>query len=201
MRALLLFVLGVLIVGWLMTANVVRVSSGEPVQAAPQPTVPPAQPPVQIVVAPLPTQVTRQQLAAQPVPVQSVAQPPVQQPQSAPPQQIAGPALLSPPPAKQASPRIADHWIVLEHQYPHPVTGLPAPAGPGEAYFANGDLIQNDSRCYVKVFWSGQPIQGLGNGSWQLWKAVGTSDEIEAYVQDSLPAIERHARKSCTRLG
>ena len=192
------------------TPIVIHLPTPTPIPTARSTPVPPATatPPQVIVIQEPPPPAPREQAPARPldqsqpqpapaqvqqVPAQPVSQPPVQRvvpsTASAPP----------PPPGKPASSRIADHWLV-EHQYPHPVTGLPAPARPGEAYFANGNLIQNDSRCYVKVFWSGQPVQGLGNGSWQLWKAVGTRDEIEAYVQDSLPAIEAHAKKPCTRL-
>jgi hypothetical protein len=57
---------------------------------------------------------------------------------------------------------------------------MPTPAGPGQVIFANGD-IDNSGACHVKEFGSGQLVQGLGEGRFQLWLITGTPEQIAAH--------------------
>lgn len=56
---------------------------------------------------------------------------------------------------------------------------MPASAGENEVVFVHGD-INNDGRCHVRAFGPGEPVQGLGSGTFEMWLLGGPSDVIRA---------------------
>lgn len=55
---------------------------------------------------------------------------------------------------------------------------MPSPAGIRQVIFANGD-IDNSGHCHVKEFGRGKEVQGLGEGTFQLWLITGSPEYIE----------------------
>lgn len=60
---------------------------------------------------------------------------------------------------------------------------FPPPAGPNQVIVAHGD-IDNSGTCHVRVFREGEPIGGLGEGTFRLIRVTGTPDAIAVAVPD-----------------
>lgn len=76
---------------------------------------------------------------------------------------------------------------------------MPEPAGSNQAIVASGD-IDNSGTCHVKVFRSGELVQGLGDGTFQLWRVSGTAEQIEVTITRIQNGAAAHAGGACPRL-
>lgn len=76
---------------------------------------------------------------------------------------------------------------------------MPNPANPGQVILANGD-IDNSGTCHIKVFNPGEPVQGLGEGTFQLWLISGTLEQIEAAITKTQDGAAKDSGGSCPRL-
>lgn len=76
---------------------------------------------------------------------------------------------------------------------------LPSSPGVGQIIFANGD-IANSGTCYVKRFEAGEPVQGLGNGTFQLWLISGSAEYINQQTANIQSGAARDAGMDCPYL-
>jgi hypothetical protein len=89
--------------------------------------------------------------------------------------------------------------LLGEWLYQQPRLPMPAPAGENQVIFAHGD-INNTGTCHVKEFKTGETVQGLGLGSFKLWRITGTAEyikDVEAQLQKGAAA---HAGTDCPYL-
>lgn len=75
-------------------------------------------------------------------------------------------------------------------QYWHTDGPYPQPPATNGAIVAHGD-IQNDSNCHIKIFYSGDTVGNLGNGSFRLVQLTGGNrqaihDYVVANIQSQL---------------
>ncbi len=84
-----------------------------------------------------------------------------------------------------------------EYQKPRPP--MPNPAGQGQVIVAHGD-IDNSGTCHLKVFGTGESVQGLGDGTFQLWLVSGTPEYIQTAIANHQSGAAAHAGGSCPRL-
>jgi len=76
---------------------------------------------------------------------------------------------------------------------------MPPPAGANQAILAHGD-IDNSGTCHIKVFNSGEVIQGLGEGTFKLILLTGSPEQIDyTFLQIQRGAAD-HAGGACPRL-
>lgn len=54
---------------------------------------------------------------------------------------------------------------------------MPQSADTNQVIVANGD-IDNSGTCHIRVFGPGEPVTGLGEGTFQLWRVSGTSERL-----------------------
>ena len=73
---------------------------------------------------------------------------------------------------------------------------MPTPVGPGQVIVANGD-IDNSGTCHIKVFGPRKPVQGLGEGTFELWLFSGTDEQIKVAVTETQRGAATHAGGSC----
>jgi hypothetical protein len=79
---------------------------------------------------------------------------------------------------------------------------MPPPADVGQVIFANGD-IDNSGTCHVKEFGPGIPIQGLGEGRFELWLITGTPEQIashESIIQQGSASDPNNSLGTCPRI-
>jgi hypothetical protein len=84
-------------------------------------------------------------------------------------------------------------------EYGQPRPPMPSPAGLNEVILANGD-IDNSGTCHIKVFSSNEIVQGLGEGTFQLWRISGTTEQIESVIIQIQQGAAAHAGSPCPRL-
>lgn len=60
---------------------------------------------------------------------------------------------------------------------------FPPPAGPNQVIVAHGD-VDNSGTCSVRVFRQGEPVGGLGEGTFRLLRVTGSPEAIDAAVED-----------------
>lgn len=79
---------------------------------------------------------------------------------------------------------------------------MPSPAGLGQVIFANGD-IDNSGTCHVKEFGPGVPVEGLGEGRFELWLITGTPEQIaarETIIQKGSASDPNNLLGTCPRI-
>ncbi|HMQ32809.1 MAG TPA: hypothetical protein PKD53_18915 [Chloroflexaceae bacterium] len=86
---------------------------------------------------------------------------------------------------------------VWEYQQVRPP--MPAPAGVHQAIVAHGD-IDNSGTCHLRVFYTGEAVQGLGEGTFKLILLTGSREQIESSIQQIQRGAAEHAGGSCPRL-
>lgn len=89
--------------------------------------------------------------------------------------------------------------LLGEWLYQQPRASMPAPAGPGQAVFAHGD-IDNTGTCHVKEFGPSEIVQGLGEGTFKLWLITGTPEQIRSVETQLQSGAAAHAGTSCPYL-
>lgn len=100
-----------------------------------------------------------------------------------------------------ASPNIITSQTELLGQwlYQQPRAPMPNPAGTNQVIFVHGD-IDNSGTCHVKEFGPGEPVQGLGLGSFKIWLITGTSEYISNVEQELQNGAASHAGTDCPYL-
>lgn len=66
---------------------------------------------------------------------------------------------------------------------------MPNSPGDNQVIVAHGDITSSGT-CNIKIFISGQSLQGLGNSTFRLIRITGTPDQINAMVQDIKKSID-----------
>lgn len=89
--------------------------------------------------------------------------------------------------------------LLGEWLYQQPRAPMPTPAGPNQVIFAHGD-INNSGTCHVKEFGPGEPVQGLGLGSFKLCLITGSPECIRDYETQLQQGAAAHAGTSCPYL-
>ena len=115
---------------------------------------------------------------------------------------IAAPSSLSqvPPPTTSGSqPTSARKQLIGLWEYHGKRSPMPNPASEGQVIVANGD-IDNGGGCHIKVFTAGQKIEGLGDGTFQLWLVVGNTDQVEVTISEIQNGAAKDAGQDCPRL-
>ena len=87
-------------------------------------------------------------------------------------------------------------FVAVRGEPPPP---MPAPAPEGKMYVANGD-VDGSRTCHLRVFPPGTPVEGLGEGSYELWLLSGTPQEIEWYIASLEMLTAGAAERPCPRL-
>lgn len=110
-----------------------------------------------------------------------------------------------PPPTKSLQSTQASNVVMSQTDllgqwlYQQPRAPMPNPAGANQVIFAHGD-INNTGTCRVKEFKTGEPVQGLGLGSFKLWLITGTAE----YIRDTELQLQKgaaaHAGTECPYL-
>jgi hypothetical protein len=76
---------------------------------------------------------------------------------------------------------------------------MPSPASLNQIILANGD-INTSGTCHIKAFNPGEQVQGLGEGTFQLWLISGTSDYINMTLTNIQQGAAADAGGSCPLL-
>jgi len=106
---------------------------------------------------------------------------------------------IQPSPQSSSSTLMCKIEFLGEWLYQQPRAPMPPPAGPNQVIFAHGD-IDNSGTCHVKEFGPGEPVQGLGLGSFKLWLITGSPECIKDYEDYLQRGAASHAGTSCPYL-
>ena len=76
---------------------------------------------------------------------------------------------------------------------------MPPPAGEHQLILAHGD-IDNSNTCHIRRFGPGEIVEGLGAGSFEIWRFTGSDQVLEAAVRKHQEGAARHAGGTCSEL-
>jgi hypothetical protein len=107
---------------------------------------------------------------------------------------IATPSPQSSNPTVQGRKELIGLWEYRGNRAP-----MPSPPEEGQVIMANGD-ITNSGTCNIRIFQPGEFVEGLGEGTFQLWRITGTTSQIEQIVQEIQLGAAAHANMACPRL-